>query len=64
MKRRNKNRGGSRPIPLAVQLLLSALLVAVLTLFVLRASNEIERMDPPAIEPAETVMPASDTTAS
>ena len=64
MKRRNTRRGCSRPIPLAVQLLLAALLVAVLTLVVLRASDAVDRMETPAEDPSEAVLQEPDTTAS
>ena len=64
MKRRNSKRGCSRPIPLAVQLLLAALLVAVLTLVVLRASDAVDRMETPAGDPSEAVLQEPDTTAS
>lgn len=64
MKRRNTRRGCSRPIPLAAQLLLAALLVAVLTLVVLRASDAVDRMETPAGEASEAVLQEPDTTAS
>ena len=64
MKRRNTKRGCSRPIPLAAQLLLAALLVAVLTLVVLRASDAVDRMETPAGDPSEAVLQEPDTTAS
>ena len=64
MKRRNTRRGCSRPIPLAAQLLLAALLVAVLTLVVLRASDAVDRMETPAGDPYEAVLQEPDTTAS
>lgn len=64
MKKRNTRRGCSRPIPLAVQLLLAALLVAVLTLVVLRASDAVDRMETPAGDPSEALLQEPDTTAS
>lgn len=61
-RRRNVNPRVRRPLSLAAQLLISALVIALMTLLVLKGTDAIERLDAPADGMEESVPEMPDTT--